>query len=591
MQAGATALAATALSGRAASALVGTGSASALPFTVNFASVPKGYTENLVVAAGYQAKPLIRWGDAVLPQAPSFNPADWNAEAQSKTFGYNNDFLAFLPLDGRSDHGLLHVNHEYTNAHLMFANTTKKSSSETISEEQLRIEQQAHGFSTVEIKRDAAGEWQVIAGSRYAKRRTATTPMSLSGPAAGHKRLQTAADASGRKVLGTVGNCAGGVTPWGTVLVAEENIDGYFTGTPQGPEKANHTRYTVAKKSYYGWHRMDDRFDIDKTPHEPNRFGWVVEYDPYDPEFEPVKRTALGRFKHESATCSLTHDGRVVVYSGDDDYFEYIYRFVSRDQVNLVDRAANKNLLDHGTLSVAKFHDDGVLEWIPLIHGERGLTAENGFKTQADIVIEARRAGDRVGATKMDRPEGIAISPQDHSVYVALTRNPYREKMDKANPREENRAGHIVRMEPPAMDHTAMKFAWHIHYLAGDPENDSPHYHGRAGKNDWFGNPDNLAFHPSGSLWIATDGMPKTYGYGDGLYATNGMTPPKCFLRAPKGAEVTGPCFTPDGKSLFISIQHPGEDKGSTFDSPSTRWPDFDENLPPRPSVIAITQK
>lgn len=554
-------------------------------FALSFPSVTKDYTADLRVANGYKAKPLMRWGDPVLKRARQFSPADWTAEAQSRSFGYNNDFLAYIPLKG-SEHGLLHVNHEYTNAHLMFADVNAQGSNKILSEEQLRIEQQAQGFSTIEIKKNTDGEWVSVPGSRYAKRVTATTPIRISGPATGKARLRTSQDPQGRTVFGTFANCAGGVTPWGTVLVSEENIDGYFVGKTDGKEAANHKRYTIARRSYYGWQRIDKRFDVSQEPNEPNRFGWVVEYDPRNPRRKPIKRTALGRFKHESATCTTAPDGRAVVYSGDDDYFEYLYRFVSRDSIY----AGRFDVLDYGTLSVAKFNEDGSLEWIALTYGKHGLTPKNGFHSQADVVIEARRAGDVVGATKMDRPEGIAIHPQSAEVFVSLTKNPKRKTTNAANPRANNKAGHIVKMMPPAGDHAADKFRWDIHLLAGDPDADAPNYNGRPSKAGWFGNPDNLAFHPSGSLWIATDGMPKSYGFSDGLFATDDTSAPRCFLAAPKGAEVTGPCFTPDGNTLFVSIQHPGEDKGSTFNSPSTRWPDFDENLPPRPTVVAITK-
>ncbi len=559
-------------------------------FNLDFTSVEKGYTEKLVGTAGYQAQILLRWGDPLFTESSEFDPLNLTADSQIQRFGYNNDFIAYLPIKGSSNHGLLHVNHEYTNAHLMFSGLEPKSSSEMMSEEQLRIEQAAQGFSTCEIKKGADGLWQPQLNSRYQRRVTATTPIRITGPAAGNTRLRTKADPQGKTVLGTFGNCAGGVTPWGTVLVSEENIDGYFNGTTDGREAKNHARYTIAKLSYYGWDRLNERFDINQTPNEPNRFGWVVEYDPYNPLSQPVKRTALGRFKHESATCATASDGRLVIYSGDDDYFEYIYRFVSDEKINFENKAANKNLLDHGTLSVAKFSEDGSMQWIPLIYGQNGLNKTNEFHNQADVLIEARRAGDVVGATKMDRPEGIAIQPYTGAAFVSLTRNPKRKTPNVANTRTQNQAGQILKLVPPAGDHTAERFEWELPILAGNPDEGTPNYGKRVSQSGWFGSPDNLAFHPSGSLWIATDGMPKTYSVADGLYATDSNTAPKCFLRAPKGAEVTGPCFTPDGETLFLSIQHPGEDKGSTFNKPSTRWPDFDENLPPRPSILAITK-
>lgn len=552
-------------------------------FSLPLPSVPKGLSNNLLMAQGYRAQTLMRWGDSLFSDAP-FAPLSLTAEIQKRSFGFNNDFIAYLPFDGSSDHGLLHVNHEYTNTKLMFPGGREGNE---LDAHQIQVEMQAHGTSTLEVKKDDDQQWNVVLGSRFARRITATTPIRIAGPAAGSDRMKTKADPSGKKVLGTIGNCAGGVTPWGTVLTSEENIDGYFKGKVSGREAVNHRRYTIGKKTYYRWHKIDSRFDVKRTPHEPNRFGWVVEYNPYDPDSEPVKRTALGRFKHESATCAIGKDGRLVVYSGDDDYYEYIYRYVSNDKIDSV--RDKSSLLDDGTLFVAKFHENGKLEWIPLIQGKHGLTVENGFVTQADVLIEARRAGDIVGATRMDRPEGIAVHPQTQNVYVSLTKNPNRAETNAANPREFNRAGHILKMLPPAGDHAADMFAWDVFILAGDPDSDQPRYGGRVGKNQWLGCPDNLAFHPSGSLWIATDGMQEAYGVGEGLYGVEvDNAQPYCLLRAPIGAEVTGPCFTPDGKTLFVAIQHPGE--GSSYEAPNTRWPDFDPNLPPRPSVIAVTR-
>jgi secreted PhoX family phosphatase len=559
-------------------------------FALGFASVPKGYTEGLEVTKGYDAKILMRWGDSLQnPQAP-FKPMELTAEQQAESFGYNNDFLAYLPLNGSSEHGLLHVNHEYTNAHLMFPDVTRQDSNDNLTQAEVAIEKAAHGVSVLEVKRHAKEGWQVVPKSHFARRITGSTPIHLSGPVTGHKRLQTLADPKGRTVLGTLSNCSGGVTPWGTVLVAEENINGFFQNYTNGAEAENHKRYTIAKRPFYGWSRFDERFDVSKHPNEPNRFGWVVEYNPYNPSSQPVKRTALGRFFHESATVTLAPDNRVVVYSGDDSYFEYLYRYVSRQPYDPGQPDSWQRLLDDGTLYAAKFNEDGSMQWLPLRYGEKGLTDENDFHSQADVLIEARRAGDVVGATPMDRPEGIAIHPETNTVTVSLTKNPKRKETNPANPRPQNDAGHLLSLHPPKGDHAADSFQWSLPILAGDPDEEQPKYPARPTPSGWFGNPDNLAYHPNGSLWIATDGMPRSYGFADGLYATDGQQAPKCFLRSPRGAEVTGPCFTPDGETLFLSIQHPGDDAESTMLSPTTRWPDFNPEMPPRPSVIAITK-
>lgn len=550
-------------------------------FSLDFPSVSKGLTPHLTVAKGYKHSVLASWGDPLLTEGKTSDFRTLSAKQQSQRFGFNNDFLAYFPLNGSSKHGLLHVNHEYTTAPLMF---TGGLNGNELTDEQMRIEMMAQGGSVIEVKQDAKQSWQMVANSRYARRITAQTPMLISGAAAGHKRLKTSVDPSGRKVLGTFANCAGGQTPWGTVLMSEENFDGYFNHYTQDGENENHRRYTVGSKPYYGWYKIDPRFDVAKEPNEPNRFGWVVEYDPYNPESMPVKRTALGRFKHETATVVKNADGRIVIYSGDDDYNEYIYRFVSKYKMG----NQNANLLDEGTLSVAKFDSDGSVEWRDLTYGQAPLTEANEFYSQGDVLIETRRAADLLGATPMDRPEGIATHPANQSVYVSLTKNPDRNLANAANPRAGNRAGHILAMQPTSGDHTARYFGWDIKVLAGDPDSDKANYRGRVSKSGWFACPDNLAFHPSGSLWVATDGMAKDYQLADGLYGLDENNTPKCFLRAPMGAEVTGPCFTPDGETLFLSIQHPAE--GSTFDNPTTRWPEFDSNQPPKPSVIAITK-
>jgi secreted PhoX family phosphatase len=312
----------------------------------------------------------------------------------------------------------------------------------------------------------------------------------------------------------------------------------------------------------------------------------------------PIKRTALGRFGHEAATTILNKDGRVVVYMGDDDYNEYVYRFVSNRTFDPNNRAANMNLLDDGVLSVARFNPDGTMEWIPLIHGQGPLTPENGFNSQGDVAIQTKRAGDLLGATPMDRPEDFEANPVTGRVYSVLTKNKKRETVDAANPRLKNPTGHIIELAPPgengALDHAASAFKWEHFILAGDPGNPehAAQYHPAVSANGWLANPDNIAFDPQGRLWIATDGAP-SFDIADGLYGVDTTGPgralPKLIYAAPTGAEVTGPCFTPDGQTLFVAVQHPAEDS-ETLEKATTRWPDFSENIPPRPSVVVITR-
>jgi secreted PhoX family phosphatase len=347
---------------------------------------------------------------------------------------------------------------------------------------------------------------------------------------------------------------------------------------------------------------------VTEEPNEANRFGWVVEIDPFDPTATPKKRTALGRCKHEGAAGIVNRDGRYVIYSGDDERFEYIYKFVTSRPVDRESPAANRDLLDEGTLYVARFADDGTLTWLPLVQGEGPLTAENGFASQADVLIETRRAADLLGATKMDRPEDIEANPKTGKVYAMLTNNDRRkpEQVDAANPRSNNRFGHIVEMIPPEGDHAAPTYHWEILLKCGDPSlaKVGATFSSATTKDGWFGMPDNCAIDHQGRLWVATDGNSALdTGRADGLWAvdTEGEArgTARHFFRCPAGAELCGPIFTPDDKTLFVAVQHPGEggqdwpafDRVSTFDDPSTRWPDFAPNMPPRPAVVVITKE
>lgn len=564
------------------------------------------------VASGYDADVLIRWGDAVLPGAPAFDPAAQSADAQRKQFGYNNDFLGYFPMPGAANpsaHGLLVVNHEYTSEELMFPGVgrqdTKSASFAKMTPELVAIEAAAHGGSVIEIRRDN-GKWSVVPNSKYARRIDATTPMQISGPAAGHPRLQTRDDPSGRRVLGMMNNCAGGVTPWGTWLTCEENFHGYFWGKldEQQAEARNHKRYGVPG-NWMAWGKYTDRFDLAKEPTEPNRFGWIVEIDPFDPTSTPKKRTALGRCKHEGAAGIINKDGRYVVYTGDDERFDYVYRFVTEARVDLANPKANADILDTGTLSVARYDADGNVTWLPLVFGLAPLTAENGFNSQADVLIETRRAADLLGATKMDRPEDVEANPKTNKVYVVLTNNTRRkaEQIDTANPRADNRFGHLIEMIPPDGDHAAKTFRWEILVRCGDPSiaDVGATFSSDTTRNGWFGMPDNIAFDADGRLWVATDGNAGAVtGRADGIWGVETEGPARGtsrhFYRVPVGAEMCGPCFTPDGETLFVAVQHPGEaddDTGpaATFENPSTRWPDFKPDMPPRPSVVAITRK
>lgn len=574
--------------------------------SLEFAEIPHGYDEKLHVADGYEAQILLRWGDKVAADAPAFDPRAVSAAGQAKQFGYNADFIAYMPLPAgstNSENGLLFVNHEYTNPHMMFPGfADDKAAFEGTTAEIAAAELEAHGASVVEVKKEG-GVWKPVEGSKYNRRFTLTTEMELSGPAAGHDRLKTSDDPTGTRVLGMINNCGGGTTPWGTVLTAEENFHQYFGGDPAGTAEAeNYKRYGLKGEPSYPWGKFVDRFDVTKEPNEPNRFGWIVEINPYDPAAPAIKRTALGRFKHEAATTVVNPDGRLVLYTGDDERFEYVYKFVSNGTFDPAKGLENGALLDDGTLYVAKFAANGAMEWLPLVHGEGPLTEANGFTSQADVLIETRRAADLLGATKMDRPEDVEAEPVSGKVYVVLTKNDKRkaDQLDPTNAREKNIWGHIIELTPPAKDgkadHAATRFAWDMFIQAGSPKDARAQakYGGEVTDSGWFANPDNVALDPKGRLWISTDGFPD-HGVHDGLWATDiegpGRGVTKHFFGCPRGAELCGPAFTPDGQTLFVAVQHPGEEDESNFDNPTTRWPDFADGMPPRPSVVAIVKK
>ena len=586
----------------------------------SFEEIAAGVDETHHVADGYRADVLLRWGDPLFPDSPPFDPLQQSAAAQLRQFGYNNDYVAFIPLDADGNRGLLCVNHEYTNEEIMFPGIARQDliCFPDMTAELVDIEMAAHGVTIVEIARQD-GRWRPVLDSTYNRRISpANTEMRVDGPASGHERMKTSADPSGTRILGTLNNCAGGATPWGTYLTAEENFHGYFWsdlcatgGKPPaglgGAQAKSYERYGVPGL-WQAWGKFIDRFNVDKEPNEPNRFGWIVEIDPFDPNSVPVKHTALGRFRHEGAECLVNKDGRIVVYCGDDARFDYVYRFVSEGKFDASGHKANMSLLSAGTLSVAKFDDDGRVEWLPLVFGQGSLTPEAGFTSQGDVVLDARLAADALGATRMDRPEDVQPNPVNGRVYVILTNNKDRAagQDDPANPRAENVFGHIIEMTPPDGDHAAPEFRWEVLVRCGDPAvaEVGALWNPETSGNGWFACPDNAAVDAEGRLWIATDqGEPWPTGRADGLYAleTEGARrrTAKLFFRVPVGAEMCGPCFTPNQETLFVAVQHPSADateryKGfervSTFADPATRWPDFKPDMPPRPSVLAITK-
>ncbi|MEQ6247690.1 PhoX family phosphatase [Sulfitobacter sp. HNIBRBA3233] len=586
----------------------------------DFTELAWGNDETHHIAEGYDARVLLRWGDPVTADAPDFDVMNQTPQAQLQQFGYNNDYVGFAPLNAAGTRGLLCVNHEYTNEEVMFPGLGRQDRAgfAGMTPTLIDIEMAAHGGTVVEIERETTGQWQVVRDGRFNRRITPlNTEMRIDGPAAGHPRMRTRKDPEGRTVIGTLNNCAGGMTPWGTWLMAEENFHGYFwtdkldaDGQPdltEQPEARQMRRYGVPGR-WYAWGTTHDRFNIDVEPNEPNRFGWVVEVDPMAPDAMPVKHTALGRFRHEGCETTVSTDGRLVVYSGDDNRFDYQYKYVSDGRVG-DDRAANSKLLSEGTLYVARFDADGTLVWLPLVHGEGPLTAENGFHDQGDVLIDTRLAADLLGATPMDRPED-AQPRGDGTVYLMLTNNSRRTagQVDAANPRADSAFGHIIEIKEHNGDHAATGGTWSILVRCGDPDvaDVGALWNPDTSQDGWFGSPDNAAIDAEGRLWVSTDqgGNWDKTSKSDGLYAveTEGAQrgTSKLFFRCPVGAEMCGPYFTDDLETLFLAVQHPGTDgtkslagfgRESTFEDPATRWPDFDPSMPPRPSVVVVTKQ
>jgi secreted PhoX family phosphatase len=640
----------------------------------------------VTVPKGYTARVLVAWGDPIMPGAPDWLPdASQDAAAQEKQFGMNTDGMHFFPLPGSgylnrtkglpvpvegrayNNRGLLCVNHEYTQE--IFLHPTGNTSDAEMTIEKARKTQAAHGVSVVEISKfgwsglfsiDRSGKsWSVDRNSRYGRRITGNTEMRVSGPAAGDalmksKKFSIQPNGSfeigindGYTAYGTLNNCAHGITPWGTYLTAEENFQGYFANRTFSNDQADDVnndvlanlglegkkadivngqrRYGIPTSSRYRWPVVDPRFDAFDNPLEPHLFGWMVEIDPYDPNSKPVKRTSLGRIRHESAQYVVDDNNRLAYYTGDDNVNEYIYKFVCSRQYNPNVRSANRDLLDHGTLYVAKFNDDGTGNWLPLVYGQGGLTPANGFNSQAEVLIKTRQAADRVGATMMDRPEWIAERPRiggfnEVEVYCALTNNSRRgttpssvnnpdgttpggssrPPVDAANPRESNIYGHIIRWRETGRSVASTTFSWDIYVLCGDRQDNDPNRKGNINGDHDFVAPDGLWFDYYGRLWIQTDqsgtgtGTLRNIGSNSMVCANpNDPREIKLFLSSPTDCEVTGVITTPDHKTMFINIQHPGS-RGSVANPTSrSNWPHSQGYGPqgrPRSATVVITR-
>lgn len=586
------------------------GAVAARSALMGFESIPTQLDpafDSVQVPPGYRARVFFSWGDPVENDAPQWQPDasdDW--QAQLLQAGDNHDGMHFFPFsDAPTERGLLVINHEYVNPPLHPQGMSLVDGRRPLAE--VRKEQAAHGVSVIEVGRDAAGQWQRIHPSPYNRRISALTPMAVAGPLVGHDLLKTASDPTGTRIIGTLNNCSSGVTPWGTYLACEENWHNYFLNRDAEDlaSRVSHARYGVsggARSKLYGWESVDERFDATPNaslPHgghvnEPNRFGWVVEIDPFDPQSQPVKRTAFGRYCRECSVLSLGEDGRMAFYSGDDSRGEYVYKFVPAGRFVPGADQQNRQLLDDGTLYVARFDADGSGQWLALVHGQNGLTDKNGFPSQAEVLVNARAAADRLGATPLDRPEWVAVHPQTREVYVTLTNNHERGDkipLDKANPRPQNLHGQILRWNEEGGDPAATRFTWEVFLLAGEPKG----AHGADGKpvpahltstinGDRFSSPDGLAFDGGGRLWIQTD-----YGDDDPAMLAMGTNQLLCadpvtrevrrFLVGPRGCEITGIAWSPDYCAMWINVQHP-----------ELSFPASDGQTRPRSSTVLVTR-
>lgn len=546
---------------------------------MGFANVPVSSADKVVLPPGYSYQILLSWGDPIHPGAPAFS-LEADDAAQEKQFGDNTDGMELFSRPGKNgDTLVLAINSEYYNPRFFYPH---QGLAKNLSE--VRKAQHAHGVTLVELLGSSKG-WQIKLDSPFNRRIHGNTECLITGPAAGTGVLKTSRDPSGRKAWGTLNNCGSGRTPWGTYLTCEENFNLYFGRNNPLGSSGTQPRYGLST-GVYRWWEHDPRFDLNQEPNEPNRFGWVVEIDPFDPKAPPKKRTALGRFKHENAETALAPDGRVVVYMGDDEADEFLYKFVSRNAYK-PGAPGNADLLDEGTLYAARFNDDGTGQWLPLVFNHPGLTVKDGFKDQADILVRAREAASTLGATPMDRPEWVACHPSAPLVFCTLSNNPGRTTANKPNPRTRNIYGQIVRWWPDGMDHANTGFHWDLYVMAGNP---AVHKNANAGSpnlhtDNMFNSPDGLTIDGFGRLWIQTDG--NTSNTGD--FAGHGNNQMLCgdpvtgeirrFLVGPIGCEITGQAFTADHRTLFIGIQHP-----------TGAWPNAERDGVPRSSVLVITR-
>ncbi|MGC3819627.1 PhoX family protein [Acinetobacter sp. G11] len=646
-----------------------------LPQKLSFTPVAKNLNDIVTVPEGYEAKVLYAMGDSInqsyaawddsqVPSGPSFQFRSGDCHDGMSYFGLNTTTGRYD--DTKSDHGLLVLNHEYINQTFLHPTGPTNKGTGPRPEDEVIREVNAHGVSIIHLKKDSKTQAvEILKNSIFNRRITASTPMTFTGVAAGSTLLSTRFSPSGLKTRGTQNNCGNGYTPWGTYLTAEENFIGYFVRntTDDALRSANEVvalnRYGLKQgaKSRYQWETatgsleqqdMYDRWNASVVGTSasldyrniPNTFGWIVEIDPFDSRQDPVKRTSLGRFAHEDCRTSRAIEGQnLAFYMGDDSRGEYIYKFVSDAKWDAKDvnggYAAGDKYMNSGKLYVAKFNSDGTGQWIELSMSNPAISAYTTYKfaDQADVVTHARIAADAVGATKMDRPEWVAVNPNNGEVYVTLTNNSNRGTnyvTDAANPRnytdpeggKGNVNGHIIRFREDADNTTATTFKWDIYLFGAEAKMlENVNLSGLTDNND-FSSPDGMWFDPRGVLWIQTDdgaytdvtncmmlaALPGTMGDGGKATALSGAGTQDTFIGAkvtdenlrrfltgPKECEITGVTMTPDYKAIFINVQHPGEDS-TAYNNATSHWPatqtdPSNTTARPRSATVVITRK
>ena len=557
---------------------------------LNFTKVDCNNNDTVTLPEEYTWNIVSKWGDPMWSGVEEFDQKSCGShESQLKSVGDNNDGMElFVTSDNKT---LLAVNNEYTNHKIIFSN---RKSLLPENKEDILKGMYAHGVSIFEIE-NSNNQWSLVKDSKYNRRITPFTKMEITGPAKGHNLMKTKEDKDGIYAKGTWNNCGSGRTPWGTYLTCEENFNNYFSSSDKNLKSTNELhRYGIRTREIgLNWAKADSRFDLSKEINEPNKVGYVVEIDPLNPNSTPKKHTALGRFKHENAELVISKNGKIVVYMGDDERGEYLYKYVSNKSINEV--KDKSTLLSDGNLFAAKFNDNFTGEWLLLD------TQTTGFSSKAEVCIFTRIAASKVGATTMDRPEWIASNPKKNEVCCCLTNNKNRGiktnkggdkvEVDKVNPRKNNKYGQIVRWKPKDNNHSSVYFEWDLFVVAGNP---NVHKNSNMGsknidKENMFNSPDGLKFDKYGRLWIQTDGNYSNSGDFKGmgnnqmLIADTNTGKIKRFMVGPKECEVTGLSFAPDYKTVFVGIQHPGERLGGNF-------PDNGNNKP-RSCIIAIQKK